>query len=72
MIIIEHPYCTDATITYYSNNQCSPFTEEATLSMDDIAEHVATRLVRDGFNYADVCNTYTGEVLMIVRREEKE
>lgn len=65
-INIRHTYSTHADI-YYDNSTVN-LHEHMCGNMDEIAEHVCEVLIRHNFTTADVCDSETGEVLMIVER----
>ncbi len=66
-INIHHTYSTHADVFYYDNSTLN-LREYVCDNMDDIAEHVCEVLIRHNFTTADVCDSETGEVLMVVER----
>lgn len=75
-ITIEHVYSTHAEITYYLDedfNEQFPhgLTQVLCGTMDDIAEYVSKILVKHNFSSADVCDASTGEVLMVISRDNE-
>lgn len=65
-INIRHTYTTHVDV-YYDNTTVN-LHEHLCDNMDDIAEHVCEVLIRHNFTTADVCDSETGEVIMIVER----
>ena len=66
-INIRHTYSSHVEIYYYSDEGYSLHCHDCG-DMDHIAEQVCEILVKHNFNYADVCSSETGEVLMVVSR----
>ena len=73
-ITIEHVYSTPVYINYYAataDGGMKPWALYERIDyedMDTVAEHVCDVLVKHNFCCADVCDTATGEIIMILRR----
>lgn len=63
-INIRHTYATPVEIIY--NSVMSQHIDDLTL--DEIAEVVTAHMVAHHFDWADVCDANTGEVLMTIER----
>lgn len=67
-INIQHTYSTHVTVAFYSENDGLSLRYNDCGSMDDIAERICEVLIKHNFDYADVCSSETGELLMVIRR----
>lgn len=65
-INIRHTYT--AHVDVYYDNPTVKLHEHMCDNMDEVAEHVCEVLVRHNFTIADVCDSETGEVIMIIER----
>lgn len=67
-INIQHTYSTHVEISFLDHAHNYALKEQTCGSMDEVAEHVCEVLVKHNFASADVIDTSTGELLMIVER----
>lgn len=67
-INIRHVFCTHVDIYYTSSRNETRLHEHMCNDMDEIAEHVCDILINHNFTNADVYDSSTGEILMIVER----
>ena len=67
-INIQHTYTAHVTATFYNIKSGFSLRYDDCGSMDDIAEMACEVLVKHNFDYADVCSSETGELLMTVER----
>ena len=67
-INIRHTYTSNVSVSFYSETDGYSLHHDDCGSMDDIAERICEVLVKHNSDYADVCSTETGELLMVIER----
>lgn len=67
-INIRHTYTSHVAVSFYSESDGFSLRYDDCGSMDDIAERICEVLVKHNFDYADVCSSETGELLMVIER----
>ena len=67
-INIQHTYSAHVEISFLDRAHNYALKEQTCGSMDEIAEHVCEVLVKHDFTSADVVDSTTGELLLIVER----
>ena len=67
-INIRHTYSSHVAVSFYSESDDFSLRYDDCSSMDDIAERICDVLVKHNFDYADVCSSETGELLMVIER----